>query len=79
MWKTIKKKLKEKIGNELVVCKREKNTDIYGRILAECFIKDESLSKFMVRNGYAFDFARYSKKNTLKMKLMLNPINLVYG
>ena len=57
-----KKKLKEKIGNELVVCKIERNTDIYGRILAECFIKDESLSKFMVRNGYAFDFARYSKK-----------------
>ena len=57
-----KKKLKEKIGNELVVCKRERNTDIYGRILAECFIKYESLSKFMVRNGYAFDFVRYSKK-----------------
>ena len=60
--KLSKKKLKEKIGNELVVCKRERNTDIYGRILAECFIKDESLSKFMVRSGYAFDFTRYSKK-----------------
>ncbi len=77
--KLSKKKLKEKIGNELVVCKIERNTDIYGRILAECFIKDESLSKFMVRNGYAFDFARYSKKNTLKMKPMLNPINLESG
>ena len=61
-----KKKLKEKIGNEFVLCKRERNTDIYGRILAECFIKYESLSKFMVRNGYAFDFVRYSKEKYAK-------------
>ena len=61
-----KEKLKEKIGNELVVCKREKNTDIYGRILAECFIKDESLSKFMIRSGYAFDWPKYSKKKYAK-------------
>ena len=77
--KLSKKKLKEKIGNEFILCKRERNTDIYGRILAECFIKDESLSKFMVRNGYAFDFTRYSKKNMPKMKSMLNPINLEFG
>ena len=29
--------LKEKIGNEIVICEREKELDKYNRILAECF------------------------------------------
>jgi len=35
-------------------------------MLAECFINDESLSIFMVRNGYAFDWPKYSKKKYAK-------------
>jgi len=54
--------LKEKIGNEIVTCEREKELDKYKRILAECFVNEESLSKFLVRNGYAFAFVKYSKK-----------------
>jgi len=54
--------LKEKIGNEIVTCEREKALDKYNRILGECFINGESLSKFLVRNGYAFAFVKYSKK-----------------
>ena len=57
-----KKKLTQKIGNNTVKCLLEKKKDIYNRILAECFIKDESLSVYMVKNGYAFDYPRYSKK-----------------
>ena len=45
-----KEKLKEKIGTNSITCEREKDKDFYGRTLAECFINDESLSKFMVRN-----------------------------
>ena len=30
--------------------------------MAECFVNGESLSKILVKNGYAFDYARYSKK-----------------
>ena len=37
--------LKEKIGNEIVFCKREPEKDFFGRTLGECFINDESLSK----------------------------------
>ena len=55
-------KLKEKIGNNSVFCEREKNKDRYGRTVAECFVNGESLSKFLVRTGYAFDYAKYSKK-----------------
>ena len=54
--------LKEKIGNEIVSCEREPKRDFFGRTLGECFINDESLSKFLVSNGYAFAFVKYSKK-----------------
>jgi endonuclease YncB( thermonuclease family) len=56
-----KNKLIEKIGNNSVDCKIEKNKDKYKRLIGECFIKGESLSVFMVRNGYAFDWPYYSK------------------
>ena len=55
-------KLKEKIGNNSVSCDREKNKDRYGRTVAECFVNGESLSKYLMRTGYAFDYANYSKK-----------------
>jgi len=61
-----KTKLKEKIKNNLVSCKIEKNKDVYKRFLGECFLNSKSLSKFMVRNGYAFDFKKYSKNKYAK-------------
>ena len=57
-----KLQLKEKIGVNPISCEREKDKDFFGRTVAECFVKGESLSTFMVRSGYAFDFVRYSKK-----------------
>ena len=55
-----KEKLIEKIGNNFLICNIEINKDKYKRFVGECFIKEESLSFFMVRNGYAFDWPRYS-------------------
>ena len=52
----------EKINNKEVICVKEPEPDQYNRILAECFVKGESLSKYLVRSGYAFAFRRYSKK-----------------
>ena len=57
-----KKKLTQKIDNQIVKCFIEKSNDRYNRILAECFVNNESLSVYMVKNGYAFDYAKYSKK-----------------
>ena len=57
-----KDKLIEKIGSNSVNCKIEKNKDKYKRLIGECFIKKESLSIFMVRNGYAFDWPYYSER-----------------
>ena len=52
----------EKISDNEVTCVKEPVPDRYNRILAECFVKGESLSKYLVRSGYAFAFRKYSKK-----------------
>lgn len=53
--------LKQKISNKQVKCIDE-GKDRYNRIIGECFVNDESLSSFMVRNGYAFAYRKYSSK-----------------
>ena len=58
---TAKKLLVEKIGNAIPKCIRE-GKDVYKRTLAECFVNGESLSKFLVQNGYAFAYRKYSTK-----------------
>ena len=57
----VKNVLKKKIGKEIPKCISE-GKDIYKRTIAECFINGESLSKFLVSNGYAFAYRKYSKK-----------------
>ena len=56
-----KQKLIKKIGNKKVNCKKVA-IDRYKRVVAECYVNDESLSKYLVKNGYAFAYRRYSKK-----------------
>lgn len=56
-----KNKLIEKIENHFVDCVIQKKKDKYKRFIAECFVNNESLSVYMVRNGYALDWPRYSK------------------
>ena len=56
-----KELLIKKIGNNKVYCIKE-GRDQYKRILAECFVNNESLSSYLVKSGYAFAYRRYSKK-----------------
>jgi endonuclease YncB( thermonuclease family) len=56
-----KNALIKKISNRPVLCKEE-TIDRYKRIIAECFINNDSLSKYLVRNGHAFAYRKYSKK-----------------
>jgi len=58
---TAKEILIKKIGDNRVECISE-GKDRYKRTLAECFVNDESLSSYLVRNGYAFAYRKYSKK-----------------
>ena len=41
--KLSKEKLIEKIGNQVVNCRIEKNKDQYSRLIGECFVKNKSL------------------------------------
>ena len=56
-----RKLLIKKIGKNKVQCVRE-GKDQYKRTLAECFVNKVSLSSYLVRNGYAFAYRRYSTK-----------------
>jgi len=58
---TAKMLLVKKIGNKTPECISE-GKDAYKRTLAECFVNGESLSKFLVRSGYAFAYRKYSTK-----------------
>ena len=59
--KEAKQILIDKIANNKDTCIRE-GKDRYKRTLAECFVKKESLSSYLVRSGYAFAYRKYSKK-----------------
>jgi endonuclease YncB( thermonuclease family) len=52
--------LKNKIGDKIPEC-IVKDKDRYQRLIAECFVGKESLSKFMVKEGYAVAYTQYSK------------------
>ena len=74
--KLSKDKLIEKIGNQIVNCKIEKNKDRYSRLIGECFLKNESLSVFMVKNGYAFDYPKYSNGKFRKHQIYAKNLSL---
>ena len=52
--------LQKKISDKFIICHPE-SKDKYKRIIAECFLETESLSSYMVKNGFAFDYEKYSK------------------
>ena len=56
-----KEMLIDKISNKKVSCIRD-GKDQFKRTLAECFVNNESLSRYLVRSGYAFAYRKYSKK-----------------
>ena len=58
---TAKQILIDKVAKNKVKC-IEEGQDQYKRILAECFVNNESLSSYLVRSGYAFAYRKYSKK-----------------
>ena len=54
-------KLKKKINGKNIDCKYT-NKDRYNRIIAECFKDKKSVNSWMVLNGFAVAYKRYSKK-----------------
>ena len=56
-----KKKLENKIKNSEIKCILS-SKDRYKRYLATCYKGDVNLNKWMVRNGYAVAYKRYSRQ-----------------
>ena len=61
------KKLKKLLKNELILCKIE-NVDRYKRKLATCYKNKLNINSWLVRNGHALAYVRYSKKYILQEK-----------
>ena len=51
----------EKVTSNKISCTDE-GKDFYGRVLGECFVNGESLSSYLVREGFAFAYRKYSNK-----------------
>ena len=56
-----REKLKEKVDSSKIKC-ISSSKDRYERYLAKCFKEKLNLNRWMVRNGYAVAYRRYSKK-----------------
>ena len=54
-------KLTKKINNQIIKCKI-KDVDRYNRLIAECYKRNENLNSWLVSNGYAVAYRKYSKK-----------------
>ena len=54
-------KLTKKINNQIIKCKI-KNVDRYNRLIGECYKNNENLNSWLVSNGYAVAYRKYSKK-----------------
>ena len=58
--------LLKKLKDEEVKCILEKNKDRYKRNIGICNVKNQDINKWMVKNGYALAYKRYSKKYVLE-------------
>jgi endonuclease YncB( thermonuclease family) len=51
--------LDEFIGQSPVNC-HERSTDRYGRLVADCSVRGQDIEEWLVRNGFAMAYRRYS-------------------
>jgi len=53
--------LKKFINNRAIKCTSE-NKDRYNRYLSTCYLKKIDINSWLVKNGYAVAYKKYSKK-----------------
>ena len=58
--------LSKKLKDKKVKCILEKNKDRYKRNIGTCYVKNQDINKWLVKNGYALAYKRYSKKYVLE-------------
>ncbi len=59
--KVATKKLKKFISNRKVKCISNK-TDKYNRLIAICYVRNKDINMWLVRNGFAVSYKKYSSK-----------------
>ena len=57
-----------KLKNKQVKCVLEKKKDRYKRNIGICYVKNNDINKWLVKNGYALAYKRYSDKYVLDEK-----------
>ncbi len=57
--------LKKFIKDKIISCRIEEKKDFYKRYLATCFKNDKNINSWLVKNGYALAYKKYSKKYLL--------------
>tara|TARA_B100000886_G_C20215662_1_gene404296 strand:- start:65 stop:541 length:477 start_codon:yes stop_codon:yes gene_type:complete len=62
-----KKQLINKLNNKKINCKIT-TVDRYKRLIGICFLKNEDINEWMVTNGYAVAYRKFSKKYVLSEK-----------
>ena len=55
----------KKLKNKKIKCILKKNKDRYKRDIGICYVKNYDINSWLVRNGYALAYRRYSKKYVL--------------
>ena len=70
--------LSKKINRNQVRCKVQDRLDRYKRHIGVCFVGDTNLNQWLVRNGYAVAYRRYSK-HYIKDENYAKKIKLAYG
>lgn len=51
--------LSDMIGQRIVRCE-QKDTDRYGRLVCECFVEEKNINSWLVENGWAVAYRKYS-------------------
>ena len=59
------KQLKKLINNKTLKCISE-SKDRYNRYLSICYLKNKDINSWLVKNGYAIAYKKYSKKYILE-------------
>ena len=54
--------LKKKIKNKKIKCLIQDKKDRYRRNIGICYLKKQDINSWLVKNGYAIAYRRYSKK-----------------
>ena len=57
--------LKKKIKNKKIRCLVQDKKDRYRRNIGICYLKKQDINSWLVKNGYAIAYRRYSKKYIL--------------